>query len=146
MSRVYRFRANNATRDAFRQAVADMFGGKNHIPDSVKDAMKLEDYGKGKPLTARRILAVKAAIDSIKTAIDSVTDTSSQAVDKTNDLIRQGKEQFKTAFLHRQGDVDRLIEGTSAKPSTRCFCRRIRSCTGRRASPWGYRRTPARSS
>ena len=103
-------RANNTTRDAFMKAVADMFGGVDSIPDSVKDAMKLEDYGKGKPLTARRILAVKAAIDSIKTAIDSVTDTSSQAVDKTNDLIRQGKEQFKTAFLHRQGDVDRLIE------------------------------------
>ena len=55
-------RANHATRDAFRQAVADMFGGENHIPDSVKDAMKLEDYGKGKPLTARRIMAVKEAI------------------------------------------------------------------------------------
>ena len=37
------------------KAVADMFGGENHIPDSVKVAMKLEDYGKGKPLTARRI-------------------------------------------------------------------------------------------
>ena len=57
-------KANNITRDAFRKAVADMFGGENHIPDSVKDAMKLDDYGKGKPLTARRILAVKAAIDA----------------------------------------------------------------------------------
>ena len=56
-------RANNTTRDAFRKAVADMFGGESLIPASVKDAMKLEDYGKGKPLTARRILAVKAAID-----------------------------------------------------------------------------------
>ena len=55
-------RANNTTRDAFMKAVADMFGGENHIPDSVKDAMKLEDYGKGKPLTARRIMAVKEAI------------------------------------------------------------------------------------
>ena len=56
-------RANNATRDAFLKAVSDMFGGESRIPASVKDAMKLEDYGKGKPLTARRILAVKAAID-----------------------------------------------------------------------------------
>ena len=56
-------RANNITRDAFLKAVADMFGGVDHIPDSVKEAMKLDDYGKGKPLTARRILAVKAAID-----------------------------------------------------------------------------------
>ena len=56
-------RANNITRDAFMKAVADMFGGMSHIPASVKDAMKLEDYGKGKPLTARRILAVKDAIE-----------------------------------------------------------------------------------
>ena len=36
-------KANNATRDAFMKAVADMFGGESHIPDSVKVAMKLED-------------------------------------------------------------------------------------------------------
>ena len=56
-------KANNTTRDAFMKAVADMFGGMNRIPASVKEAMKLEDYGKGKPLTARRILAVKDAIE-----------------------------------------------------------------------------------
>ena len=59
-------KANNITRDAFMKAVSDMFGGMNRIPASVKEAMKLEDYGKGKPLTARRILAVKAAIDAVK--------------------------------------------------------------------------------
>ena len=57
-------KANNITRDAFMKAVSDMFGGMSHIPASVKDAMKLEDYGKGKPLTARRIIAVKNAIDA----------------------------------------------------------------------------------
>ena len=55
---------NNEIRTAFRNAIIDMFGGEDHIPGSVKDAMKLEDYGKGRPLTARRILAVKAAIDN----------------------------------------------------------------------------------
>ena len=54
---------NNSVREAFRNAVIDMFGGESRIPDSVKDAMLLKDYGKGKPLTARRIMAVKAAID-----------------------------------------------------------------------------------
>ncbi len=68
-------KANNATRDAFMKAVADMFGGESHIPDSVKVAMKLEDYGKGKPLTARRILAVKAAIDAVKLATFQSADT-----------------------------------------------------------------------
>ena len=56
--------ANNTARSLFRKAVADMFGGENNIPESVKEAMKMHDYGKGKPLTARRILAVKAAIDA----------------------------------------------------------------------------------
>ena len=68
-------RANNITRDAFMKAVADMFGGESHIPDSVKVAMKLEDYGKGKPLTARRILAVKAAIDAVKLTTFQSADT-----------------------------------------------------------------------
>ena len=43
-------RANNITRDAFMKAVADMFGGVGSIPDNVKEAMKLEDYGKGRML------------------------------------------------------------------------------------------------
>ena len=56
--------ANDRTRELFRTAIADMFNGEEHIPDSVRNAMKLEDYGKGRPLTARRIRAVKAAIDN----------------------------------------------------------------------------------
>jgi hypothetical protein len=41
-----------------------MFGCEEDIPDSVLKVMKLEDYGKGKPLTARRITAVKNAIEA----------------------------------------------------------------------------------
>ncbi len=59
---------NNMTREIFRNAVADMFGGKDNIPKSVLDAMKIKDYDKGKPLTARRIMAVKEAIDLDGTA------------------------------------------------------------------------------
>ena len=59
---------NDRTRELFKKAVADMFGGENKIPASVKKAMLLSDYGEGKPLTARRILAVKAAIDADGTA------------------------------------------------------------------------------
>jgi len=57
--------ANNAAREAFRNAVADMFGGEKNIPKSVKSAMLMGDYGKGKPLTARRIVAVDKAIESV---------------------------------------------------------------------------------
>ncbi len=52
---------NDATRTFFRQAIANMFGGESKIPESVKKAMRLSDYGYGKPLTARRIMAVKRA-------------------------------------------------------------------------------------
>ena len=45
-----------------------MFGGENRVPESVKKAMLMEDYDKGKPLTARRILAIKAAVDADGTA------------------------------------------------------------------------------
>ncbi|MBQ7607577.1 MAG: hypothetical protein IJU76_06360 [Desulfovibrionaceae bacterium] len=55
---------NNEIRTIFKNAIAEMFGGEKNIPKSVKDAMQLSDYDKGKPLTARRILAVKQAIDT----------------------------------------------------------------------------------
>ena len=55
--------ANDQVRDLFRKTVADMFGGERNIPDIVRDNMKLEDFGQGKPLTARRINLVKTAID-----------------------------------------------------------------------------------
>ena len=59
---------NNEVRELFKQAIADLFHGESNIPMSVLDAMKLADFGKGKPLTARRILAVKAAIDQAPAA------------------------------------------------------------------------------
>ncbi len=57
--------ANDQVRDLFRKTIADMFGGERNIPDIVRDNMKLEDFGKGKPLTARRIKLVKIAIDTL---------------------------------------------------------------------------------
>lgn len=65
----FRFQArkdiNNAVRDLFKKTIIDMFGGEHNIPDGVKTAMLLKDYGKGKPLTARRIMAVKTAIENL---------------------------------------------------------------------------------
>ena len=59
--------SNDFARQLFRDSVASMFGGEAKIPESVKKAMVLGDYNSGKPLTARRILAVKAAIDAVGT-------------------------------------------------------------------------------
>ncbi|MBQ1428171.1 MAG: hypothetical protein IIZ06_00740, partial [Kiritimatiellae bacterium] len=72
---------NNAVRDLFKQAIADMFGGPDKIPESVRDAMKMADFGKGKPLTARRILAVKTAVD--------------QVAAKTRNCIAESKAHFE---------------------------------------------------
>ena len=55
---------NDSTRAIFRNAVTEMFGGEAKIPESVKKAMLLGDYGDGRPLTARHIMAVKDAIDA----------------------------------------------------------------------------------
>ena len=55
---------NNVTRDIFRNAVANMFGGESKIPDSVKKAMNMKLFdGSGRPLTAKRIMSVKVAIE-----------------------------------------------------------------------------------
>lgn len=53
---------NETARMLFREAVAALFGDESKIPKSVLDAMKTNDYGQGKPLSARRILAVNNAI------------------------------------------------------------------------------------
>ena len=63
--------ANNETRKIFRDAINEMFGGDSKIPDSVRDAMRMADYDKGKPLTARRILIVKEAVDAAISAAKS---------------------------------------------------------------------------
>lgn len=55
---------NNVTRDIFRNAVVNMFGGESKIPDSVKKAMEMKNFdGSGRPLTAKRIMNVKIAIE-----------------------------------------------------------------------------------
>ena len=59
---------NDRTRALFKAAIVNMFGSEARIPASVKKAMVMDDYNAGKPLTARRILAVKAAIDADGTA------------------------------------------------------------------------------
>ena len=59
---------NNDVRALFKEAIIDMFGGESKIPESVRKAMLLGDYNKGKPLTVRRIMSVKNAIDADGTA------------------------------------------------------------------------------
>lgn len=80
-------KANDAARDIFRKAIAQIFGGEKQIPPSVRKAMVLSDFGKGRPLTARRILAVKAAIDAVK------------AIDDGNKKVSDAFQQHKLGRL-----------------------------------------------
>ncbi len=77
---------NEVARDLFRQSVIDMFGGESNIPKSVKKAMLLKDYGSGKPLTARRIIAVKQAIEQSLNPVQKMT--SSVAKTAVKDAAR----------------------------------------------------------
>ena len=58
---------NNDIRKLFKDTVLRMFGATDvqDLPKDVRDAMKTGDYGKGKPLTARRIIAVSKAIAKV---------------------------------------------------------------------------------
>ena len=64
---------NDLARTLFQKSVAEMFGGEGNIPESVKEAMLLKDYGAGKPLTARRIMAVKHAIELVMDPVPTMT-------------------------------------------------------------------------
>ena len=72
--------ANDNVRQLFRDTIANMFGGENHIPENVLKAMKLEDYGKGKPLTARRIKAVKTEVERFAQAAKAAGDKAMAAL------------------------------------------------------------------
>ena len=75
---------NNAVRELFRKCVADMFGGEKNIPESVRTAMLMKDYGCGKPLTARRIIAVRDAIANLEreNVFDQEHDPHGELADK----------------------------------------------------------------
>lgn len=84
-------RLNDDTRTAFRNAIASLFGGAENIPKNVAKAMRLGDYGKGKPLTARRIAEVAGA----------VTD----AIRKQGGLMVDGQEVISPTFMDDFGAV-----------------------------------------
>ena len=108
---------NDRVRELFRQTVADMFGGVERIPESVLKAMKLEDYGKGKPLSARRINLVRAAVESfsanaapyVERAIDTLRRNN---VDKRSDMTEEKfaalTKTVKDAIISCGDDADAM--------------------------------------
>jgi hypothetical protein len=66
--------SNDEVRRLFAKTIANMFHGERNIPESVLTAMKLDDFGEGKPLTARRIRLVEAEIEKVVTSQKSLVD------------------------------------------------------------------------
>jgi hypothetical protein len=85
--------ANDKTRAAFKKAVADMFGGENRIPASVRKAMVLGDYNCGKPLTARRIMAVNKALRPY--IITDAIDTASSFFAAAGKIVNRDFSNFR---------------------------------------------------
>lgn len=90
---------NNDARALFREAVFSMFGGAEKVPESVKTAMKLEDYDQGKPLTARRIIAVR---DAILRAADGV-ETGAISRAKAETLVEGAMANFNKELSAKKG-------------------------------------------
>ena len=117
MDAVYRMRrggelkdVNDFTRTLFRDAIADLFGGESKIPENVKKAMLLSDFGCGKPLTARRIMAVKVEVDkatakmreavaAVNATVDSVFDAHSVQIVE-DPAQANGAERLTREQLH----------------------------------------------
>ena len=56
--------ANDQTRRLFANVVFDLFGGVSKVPKEVLKALELHNLDTGKPLTARRIVAVAKAVEA----------------------------------------------------------------------------------
>lgn len=101
-------RANNEARFLFKQAVIDMFGGADLIPKSVLEAMRTGDFEKGKPLTARRIMIVKAAVervaDLVNPAVTEVKASVASLYEHADEAGRPELDKLITAMVNRAAD------------------------------------------
>ena len=113
---------NNETRAIFKKAVADIFGGEGKIPQSVKKAMLLGDYDCGKPLTARRIMAVQKALRPY---------IIGDAVDRAAD--------FMNGLTKKIGKSESLFDAKPPSPQQRQEAMRIVKRYGSGLNEWGLR-------
>ena len=106
-------RGNDAARDMFKTAIAHMYGGESHIPESVLKAMNLKDYGSGKPLTARRIIAVRDAMAIESAKVDKLVPTISSAATKLGVQCTEEQQRQAAALLCKYGAKNRLSDEQS---------------------------------
>lgn len=104
---------NDAVRAYFRQSVAELFGGEAHIPDNVKEAMELHNFGKGKPLTARRIIAVQKAIEDVKSP-SSYLDYSATIEDAAAKMRAIPAPRDSNGRTYAAADVGKAVDAVIA--------------------------------
>ena len=126
---------NDDIRATFKRAVLDMFGvsDESGLPESVRQAMKFDDYGKGKPLTARRICAVQTAVqqhvDSMAQALRdkiaacgvTVDDRIERRIAKMMDACCGGTSVNKEAFNLMLENPLELLYGETAAGDVELF-------------------------
>lgn len=119
---------NNTTRALFFNAVKEMFGGESKIPENVRKAMKFDNFTNaqtGKPLTARRILAVKVAIEAF-------------AAQPKNTLVNPGGANPGMNGLGRKSSpaeigINLMATATKIKASNAAELRPVKSLSMRQA-------------
>ena len=95
-------RANNQVRTLFRDAVFAMFGGEEHVPESVKSEMLMKDYNHGKPLTARRIIFVRNAILQAAEKVDSKAISTRKAGALVDDALAYVNNSLAESKISRK--------------------------------------------
>ena len=108
--------ANDNVRAAFKDAVSGLFGGFDKIPQSVKNVMKLGDYGKGRPLTARRIEAVKMAVVQELNSAGTLQDADGLAIGKEEVMRDLGAREELTP---KQANAELRMAFDSDEPISR---------------------------
>ena len=123
--------ANEQVRDLFRQTIADMFGGERNIPDIVRDNMKLEDFGKGKPLTARRIQLVKTAIDTLRGGLFMPGSAAANKATAMGYLPSELPKLARVANIYQQATGCSEEDANAAALDPNSNARKLFDCGGR---------------
>ena len=92
---------NDRVREKFLNSVIQIFGRTiDDVPEVVLDALKMDDYDKGRPLTARRIAAVN---EGVLMALNGASKSLNErmAIEKgvsNQDFLSQAKDAVKAGF------------------------------------------------
>ena len=108
--------ANDQVRASFRSMLVNIFEGEGNIPASVRAVLKEHDYGQGKPLTARRILAVQTTVDQY---------FADKAQTLMAEAVRQGVEDNEMTQRLVRAAVRACIEDPEAMELVKANIRKI---------------------